>query len=437
MASDSRLYSLRGKLALALFTAALAGALLTGAATLLREPWWVSVALALLVLVPVLLWAAQVLAAPLREVLRALTSALASFRDGDFSGSIRAERRDELGELIEAHNELGSVLRAERHDLVQRELMLDTVIQNTPTALVLCDSEDHIVYGNVAARQQFNAGRKLEGLSFADVLGDCDPAVRTAVAARQDAIFSVALEGAEESFHLAQRDFSLRARPHRLYVFRRLTRELGRQEVATWKKAIRVISHELNNALAPISSLAHSGRELSLRGEGERLERVFDTIEERARYLHAFLQGYAAFAKLPLPRPEPVDWRPFLDELSAQYRYRQVGALPEQHAQFDRGQMTQVFSNLLKNAHESGSKPEDVSLSVRRAGDMLAIEVADRGSGMTETVMSNALVPFYSTKRTGTGLGLALAREIAEAHGGRIALNNREGGGLSVMLFLP
>jgi signal transduction histidine kinase len=78
-----------------------------------------------------------------------------------------------------------------------------------------------------------------------------------------------------------------------------------------------------------------------------------------------------------------------------------------------------------------------VCLSIRRAGDMLAIEVADRGGGMTEAVMANALVPFYSTKRTGTGLGLALAREIAEAHGGRIALANREGGGLTVVLFLP
>jgi PAS domain-containing protein len=322
MASDSRRFTLRGKLALALFVAALSGAVLTGLATLLAEPWWVAAALALIVLVPVVLWTAQLLATPLREVLRALTAALASFRDGDFSGSIRVARSDELGELIEAHNELGSVLRAERHDLVQRELMLDTVVQNTPTALVLCDAADHIVYGNVAARQQFNAGRKLEGLSFAAVLAECDAAVRTAVAARQDAIFSVALEGAEESFHLAQRDFSLRARPHRLYVFRRLTRELGRQEVATWKKAIRVISHELNNALAPISSLAHSGRELARLGERDRLERVFDTIEDRSRYLHSFLQGYAAFAKLPLPRSEAVRWREFLDGLAAQYRYR-------------------------------------------------------------------------------------------------------------------
>jgi len=329
------------------------------------------------------------------------------------------------------------VLRAERHDLVQRELMLDTVVQNTPTALVLCDAADHIVYGNVAARQQFNAGRKLEGLSFAAVLAECDAAVRTAVDARQDAIFSVALEGAEESFHLAQRDFSLRARPHRLYVFRRLTRELGRQEVATWKKAIRVISHELNNALAPISSLAHSGRELARLGDRDRLERVFDTIEDRSRHLHSFLQGYAAFAKLPLPRLEDVRWPEFLDGLAAQYAYRAVGAVPDEGVQFDRGQMAQVFSNVLKNAHESGSAAAEVELELRAEGQNWRVDVRDRGSGMPESVLTQALLPFYSTKRTGTGLGLALVREMVEAHGGRVALANREGGGLTVTLWLP
>jgi two-component system nitrogen regulation sensor histidine kinase NtrY len=99
--------------------------------------------------------------------------------------------------------------------------------------------------------------------------------------------------------------------------------------------------------------------------------------------------------------------------------------------------MEQALLNLLKNAHESGSQPEDVCLRVRQVGSLLRIEVMDRGQGMSEAVLSNALVPFYSTKRSGTGLGLALAREIAEAHGGRISLGNREGGGLTVAMVIP
>ena len=99
--------------------------------------------------------------------------------------------------------------------------------------------------------------------------------------------------------------------------------------------------------------------------------------------------------------------------------------------------MEQALLNLLKNAHESGSPPEAVDLHVKSSQGMLRIEVADRGQGMNDAVLTNALVPFYSTKRSGTGLGLALAREIAEAHGGRITLGNRDGGGLMATLILP
>jgi signal transduction histidine kinase len=220
-------------------------------------------------------------------------------------------------------------------------------------------------------------------------------------------------------------------------MLRQLTTELRRQEVQTWKKVIRVISHELNNSLAPVASLAHSGAELTRRGQTERLESIFATIEERARHLEGFISGYAHFAKLPSPRLEVMHWPAFVAGLRSQIGFTVLDELPEEPARLDVPQVEQALLNLLKNAHESGSKAEDIGLRVRRQSGLLRLEVSDRGSGMSEAVLANALVPFYSTKRSGTGLGLALAREIAEAHGGRISLANREGGGLVVAMVVP
>ena len=242
----------------------------------------------------------------------------------------------------------------------------------------------------------------------------------------------------EDIYHLSRRQFRLNGRRHELVLLRQLTAELRRQEVQTWKKVIRVISHELNNSLAPIASLAHSGAELLRRGQVERLPTALATIEDRARHLEGFIRDYARFAKLPSPRLESMPWPRFVAQLRSQVEFAYDGPeSPDAIARIDVAQLEQALINLLKNAHESGSKPEDVTLSLRRLPEAWRIDVLDRGSGMNEAVLANALLPFYSTKRHGTGLGLALAREIAEAHGGRIALLNREGGGLCVTLVLP
>ena len=432
-----RLVSLEGKLAAALAVTLIAAAALAAAATAwLDSPWYGAAATVLVLAIPSILFA-RALARPVATLIRALSGSVVAFRDGDFSFSIGARRGDEVGDLVAAHNELGRVLREERQHLFQRELLLDTVVQNTPTALALVEEGGHVVYANIAARHLLHGGRSMNGERFDEIVAAAPEPLARAIASGGDGLFSVTLDQEEETFHLSQRAFKLQGKPHRLYQIKRLTRELARQEVATWKKVIRVISHELNNSLAPIRSLSHSGRELARKGDMSRLATVFETIEERTHHLESFTQGYARFAKLPQPRPEPVEWQSLLDALGHNYSFRLAGTLPAEAGWFDRAQVEQVLINLLKNAHESGSAHEDVELAVTVRGRDLRIEVRDRGSGMSETVLANALLPFYSTKRSGSGLGLALAREIAEAHGGRVQLANRPGGGLAVAIVLP
>jgi nitrogen fixation/metabolism regulation signal transduction histidine kinase len=399
---------------------------------------WMAAVVAALVLTPLVSWAGTMLTRRWSRMARALSDGVLSLKDHDFSVSVTRATSDEMGDLVAVYNGLGDRLRVERQSLYQRELMLDTVIQTTPLALVLTNEADAVLYSNVAARHLFGDGRKLEGERFARYLAAAPTPLREAIDRGGDTLFTLELAGEPQVYHVSQRRFLLNALPHRLLLLKQLTREINSQEVATWKKVIRVIAHELNNSLAPISSLAHSGQILARAPpDPEQLIRVFSTIEDRARHLAGFIEGYAQFAKLPHPRLAPVAWAVLLERLRVVVAFKLVNPPPQRPASFDTAQMEQALINLLKNARESGSAPDDIELAVALAARGFTIEVRDRGPGFTPAALENALVPFYSTKETGTGLGLTLCREIIEAHGGRLRIANREGGGALVTLWLP
>jgi len=429
-------FSFEGRIiAAALLTLGLVSLPMAWLATQL-DSWWLGWLIAIVPGIAILSLLLQRMLRPTSRLFAALVDGVASLKDSDFSVSLAERRRDELGELVKAYNELGDVLRTERQSLYQRELLLDTVMQSAPTALVLCNANDRIVYSNAAARHQFTDGKPLNGHGFATILKGGEPAFRQAVASGHHGLFTI--EGDEpQTFHLSRNQFALNAQPHQLYLFKQLTHEISRQEVSTWKKVIRLISHELNNSLAPISSLAHSGKLVAETPNTEQLEAIFSTIEERTTHLKHFIEGYARFARLPAPVIEAVEWSHFIGSLQQIQPFQQLGELPTDQAYFDPGQMEQVFINLLKNAKESGSAEDEVSVQVTTTATAVELVVRDRGAGMSENVLKNALLPFYSTKQSGTGLGLPLCREIVEAHQGRISLSNRPNGGLSAKIWLP
>ncbi|HUJ15349.1 MAG TPA: ATP-binding protein [Thermoanaerobaculia bacterium] len=397
----------------------------------LDNPW----VIAAVTLAGALLLAIATLRRPLHRIdanLGALRDGARGFADGDFSLRLRMTGDDEITDLVQIYNEVGDQLRAERHDTLQRELLFETVLQATPLALVLTTG-GRIMYANRAARDVFAGGEHLEGRRFGELL-DRAPDLRDAFAAERDALFTTG----GEQYHLSHRTFHLNARPHELWIANRLTPEVRRQEVEVWKRAIRMMSHELNNSLAPIRSLFHSARIIRNReDQWHRMDEITSTVEERLDYLQRFLDGYAAFARLPKPRRDSTAWLDVLRSVQQIVEFRIGEPQPSHRGDIDRAQVEQLIINLVKNAAEARSAAEEITVSVeRRPGGSLLV-VSDRGEGMSEQAMTRAVLPFWSTKSGGSGLGLPLCNDIVEGHGGHLRIATRAGGGTVVSCWFP
>ncbi|WP_028111661.1 sensor histidine kinase [Ferrimonas kyonanensis] len=375
------------------------------------------------------------LSRPLRQGLRGLEAGLLNFADQEFSTSLIPSGSPETQALAHSYNRAAEQLRQQRYSLHQRELLLDKVVQNSPMMVLLLDDRQRVVFANRVC-EQFFGGPPLGGRPLADCLSPLSTDAKALFSSPQDGLFQVQASS-NESYHRLSGRFQIHNKPHHLFLVRQITRELARQEAQAWKKVIRVISHELNNSLAPISSMSHSGKTLLDKHSDPRLTRVFNAIDERCQGLSDFIQGYARFAKLPEPRCQTVAINPFVANLRLHYEFQYCCPSTELEGQFDPVQLEQVLINLLKNAHESGSSPLQIELSVRTTPQGLVFSLSDAGPGMNHNVMQQALLPFYSTKKEGSGLGLALCHEIIDAHHGSLQLSNNDHGGLTVTLVLP
>lgn len=373
----------------------------------------------------------------LRRALAALEDAALRISDGDTASRIAIARNDELGAVLDAANALAETWDAERATLRDRELLLEAVLAASPVAAVLVDARQRVVYESPAARILLGAGTRLAGRLLEEVAASCpvelgeallDPAVEGLLR----------LEEGEEVLHLRRRRLSLHGSRATLLLLERLTPEIRRGELALWKRTTRLLCHELANSLAPIASLGRSASRLIRTERAEEAISALAVVEERTRHLERFLAEYGALARLPAPRLESLSWGTFLGELTSLTAGRVVGRPPSKPGRFDPAQLEQALINLTKNALEAGSPEGAIELEVRELiGVGVLIEVRDRGAGFSTEALADGLLPFWTSKQGGSGLGLALVREVVEAHRGRLTLANRPGGGAVVSVLLP
>jgi len=370
-------------------------------------------------------------------ILQSLDHGLQSLRDNDFSVSLNQQKEASYNSLINAFNQTSNKLREERQRLYQREMMLDKVLNASPMVTILVDHRDTITFTNNSAQQAFELNGSIVGLRWSKLLKSLAPEFQHALTHQGESIFTLTDEqGTQQAWHVTSSSVVIHQAKHQLFLLKTITQELSKQEVATWKKVISVISHELNNSIAPISSMCHSGELLAKNLEEPRLNRVFNIISGRVNHLNDFIKGYATLTKVKLPNKQELNWVALIEQLQELYSFSLITPLPNSRINVDIAQFEQVLINILKNAHEA-DETGNVTLSFKEANDVVEISIHDNGSGMSAEVIQNALLPLYSTKHSGTGLGLALCREIIEAHEGRLVFKNREQGGLSVLIIIP
>jgi two-component system nitrogen regulation sensor histidine kinase NtrY len=373
--------------------------------------------------------------------LQTLSNLLAALREGDYSIRGRdARNEDALAEVMREVNTLGQTLRDQRMGAVEATALLRKVMEEIDVAVFAFDGERKLVLVNRAGQRLLNMpSERLVGLGAAEIgLADC---LREGQSTR---LMDAAFPGGSSRWEVRTTMFRQGGLPHQLLVMSDLRRALREEELKAWQRIVRVIGHELNNSLAPIKSISGSLQSLlkleSRPGDWqEDMQRGLSVIESRSESLSRFMAAYAQLAKLPAPKLQPVDIGALLRRAAGLETRLNVSLKPgpDITIQADSDQLEQLVINLIRNAVDASLETKGgVTLGWQRSGSHLDIAVQDDGGGLPNT--ANLFVPFFTTKPGGSGIGLVLSRQIAEAHGGSLTLENRtDGPGCVARLRLP
>ncbi len=359
--------------------------------------------------------------------LRTLSNLLAALREGDYSfRARRVARADPFSEVITELNLLANTLRHQRVDDLEATSLVRKVMAEIDVAVFAFDASDRLRQINAAGERMFPEVQELLGSTATDLgLGAClsGPPSRTV---------ELEIGGSVGRWEMRRGSFRQHGRPNRLLVLSDVSRALQAEELAAWKRLIRVIGHELNNSLAPITSLAGS------------LERIVDqdplpddwrsdlgsglqVISSRVEALNRFMGDCSRLAKLPEPTIARIDLGTCVRNAVALEKRLKVSVVdgPDTAVSADQAQIEQVLINLVKNAVEA-SLETGGSVRVQWASDgaMAEVVIRDDGPGLPDS--GNLFVPFFTTKAEGSGIGLFLSRQIAEAHGGSVTVRDRE-----------